>query len=121
MVVYSSSESGGSASTGGGGRPLYVVPHDWSRLVTMRHKPCKVDDRPAWDDTPMRPRPAALEGLRPVTQEPWQYDEDVYNRKFETRDVDVPDRYMNDTYRNERRKEGTAGYLTRFYQFWEGS
>ena len=27
--------------------------------------------RPAWDDTPMRARPAALKGLRPVTREPW--------------------------------------------------
>jgi hypothetical protein len=46
--------------------------------------------RPAWDSTPLRNRPPALVGLKPVTREPWAIDEDVYNRRFETRDVGVP-------------------------------
>ena len=48
------------------------------------------DRRPAWDSTPLRNRPAALVGLKPVTREPWAIDEDVYNKRFETRDVGVP-------------------------------
>ena len=43
--------------------------------------------RPAWDSTPLRNRPSALVGLKPVTREPWAVDEDVYNRRFETRVV----------------------------------
>ena len=45
--------------------------------------------RPAWDSTPLRGRPPQLVGLKPVTREPWAIDEDVYNRRFETRDVGV--------------------------------
>ena len=48
--------------------------------------------RPAWDNTPLRSRPSALVGLKPVTREPWAIDEDIYNRRFETRDVGVPGR-----------------------------
>ncbi len=55
--------------------------------------------KPAWDSTPYRPRPAALSGLKPITREPWAVDEEVYNKKFETRDVGVPDRYLDRTAR----------------------
>jgi hypothetical protein len=55
--------------------------------------------RPPWDSTPLRSRPAALVGLKPVTREPWAVDEDVYNRRFETRDVGIPDRYLDKTAR----------------------
>jgi len=55
--------------------------------------------RPPWDSTPLRNRPSALVGLKPVTREPWAVDEDVYNRKFETRDVGVADRYLDKTAR----------------------
>ena len=48
-----------------------------------------INRRPAWDGTPLRNRPTALIGLKPVTREPWAVDEDVYNRRFETRDVGV--------------------------------
>ena len=48
-----------------------------------------INRRPAWDSTPLRHRPPALVGLKPVTREPWAIDEDVYNRRFETRDVGV--------------------------------
>ena len=27
--------------------------------------------KPQWDSTPLRARPAALKGLKPVTREPW--------------------------------------------------
>ena len=43
-----------------------------------------------WNKTPMRTRPPNLAGLRPITREPWAIDEDVYNRRLETRDVGVP-------------------------------
>lgn len=46
--------------------------------------------RPPWDGSPLRARPAALKGLQPITREPWAIDEDVYNRRFETRDVGIP-------------------------------
>ena len=52
-------------------------------------KPMPVNRRPPWDSTPLRGRPPQLVGLKPVTREPWAIDEDVYNRKFETRDVGV--------------------------------
>ena len=45
--------------------------------------------KPPWDSTPLRNRPSALIGLKPVTREPWAIDEDVYNRRFETRDVGI--------------------------------
>ena len=48
-----------------------------------------IRNRPPWDDTPLRNRPSALVGLKPVTREPWAIDEDVYNRKHETRDVGI--------------------------------
>ena len=31
----------------------------------------KFKNRPAWDSTPLRNRPSALVGLKPVTREPW--------------------------------------------------
>lgn len=49
--------------------------------------PTPINRRPPWDATPLRNRPSALTGLKPVTREPWAVDEDVYNRRFETRDV----------------------------------
>ena len=66
-----------------------------AELKKMFRSPAKgkgtipINRRPAWDDTPLRHRPPALLGLKPVTREPWAVDEDVYNRRFETRDVGV--------------------------------
>lgn len=64
-----------------------------AELKSMFSSPTKgtvpINRRPAWDGTPLRSRPAALVGLKPVTREPWAIDEDVYNRKFETRDVGI--------------------------------
>ena len=34
-----------------------------------------------WDSTPMRERPAELRGIKPVTPEPWARDEEFYQRK----------------------------------------
>ena len=30
-----------------------------------------IHKRPAWDGTPLRNRPSALTGIKPVTREPW--------------------------------------------------
>jgi hypothetical protein len=72
--------------------------------------------KPAWDSTPLRSRPSALVGLRPVTREPWAIDEDVYNRKFEMRDVGVPDRYLDKTARVKENNSKYVDYLCRFDQ-----
>ena len=64
-----------AATRGGVSSPLLEVmfggPGDWPRHET--------GERPSWDSTPMRNRPAALRGLKPVTPEPWAHDEVVYN------------------------------------------
>ena len=39
-----------------------------AELKQMFRSPAR---RPAWDSTPLRNRPAALIGLKPVTREPW--------------------------------------------------
>ena len=52
-------------------------------------KTIPINKRPPWDSTPLRSRPPALVGIKPVTREPWAIDEDVYNRRFETRDVGI--------------------------------
>ena len=54
-----------------------------------RGRTIPINKRPAWDSTPLRGRPPQLIGLKPVTREPWAVDEDVYNRRFETRDVGI--------------------------------
>ena len=54
-----------------------------------KNGPIPVNRRPPWDATPLRSRPSALVGLKPVTREPWAIDEDIYNRRFETRDVGI--------------------------------
>jgi len=76
----------------------------------------KVSRRPAWDSTPLRNRPSALSGLKPVTREPWAIDEDVYNRRFETRDVGIPDRYLDKTARTKENTSKYVDYLCRFDQ-----
>ena len=50
--------------------PMPAYDPNWS-------PPNKSDDKPAWDNSPMRSRPAALRGLKPVTPEPWAADEQV--------------------------------------------
>jgi len=72
--------------------------------------------RPAWDSTPLRNRPSALMGLKPVTREPWAVDEEVYNRKFETRDIGTPDRYLDRTARKKDIAFKSVDYMCRFDQ-----
>ena len=50
--------------------PMPAYDPDWSPPKTR-------DEKPAWDNTPMRSRPSALRGLKPVTPEPWASDEQV--------------------------------------------
>ena len=42
--------------------------------------------QPSWDSSTYRPCPFVLRGIRPVTREPWVFDEKVYNRNT-TRDT----------------------------------
>ena len=45
-----------------------------AELKQMFRSPNKrnsMQNRPAWDPTPLRYRPSALVGLKPVTREPW--------------------------------------------------
>lgn len=79
-------------------------------------KNSKFKNRPAWDGTPLRNRPSALNGLKPVTREPWAVDEDVYNRRFETRDIGVPDRYLDKTARVKGEMFRHIDYMSRFDQ-----
>jgi hypothetical protein len=65
-----------------------MAPSDSDEVAALRAM--GLGRRPAWDGSPLRARPAALKGLQPITREPWAIDEDVYNRRFETRDVGVP-------------------------------
>ena len=52
-------------------------------------KNASLGDQPLWNSSPMRYCPPRLQGIQPVTREPWALDEDVYNRRFETRDVGI--------------------------------
>ena len=61
----------------------------------------------------MRSRPAALTGLRPVTSEPWAADEDVYNRKYETRELGEHDRRRDKTFRKNFHRLKVESYLER--------
>jgi len=70
--------------------------------------------KPGWDSSPMRPCPPALKGLKPCTREPWAVDEAVYNKKFETRDVGTPDRYLDTTARKREAEERRIDYMARF-------
>ena len=75
------------------------------------------DSRPAWDGSPMRSRPAALRGLRPVTREPWATDEQIYRRWRPTqtgRYNGTPERYIDKTYRAVLAKTKTSDYMNRF-------
>ena len=76
----------------------------------------KISRRPAWDSTPLRNRPSALRGLRPVTREPWAMDENVYNKKFEMRDIGTPDRYLDKTARFKEDNFRRVDYMCRFDQ-----
>jgi len=82
----------------------------------FRSPTSKMSRRPAWDSTPLRNRPSALQGLRPVTREPWAIDEDVYNKKYEMRDVGTPDRYLDKTARVKENTFKYVDYLCRFDQ-----
>ena len=73
-----------------------------------------IDRRPPWDSTPLRNRPPQLVGLKPVTREPWAIDEDVYNRRFEMRDVGIPDRYLDKTARSRQMGVNYIDYMCRF-------
>ena len=74
----------------------------------------KMKNRPPWNGTPLRNRPSQLKGLKPVTPEPWKLDEDFYNRKFETRDVGTPDRYLDKTARDKYLTHFQIDYRCRF-------
>jgi hypothetical protein len=95
---------------------------DWSRLMSMRAKPeSRVAGRPAWDNTALRARPAALVGLKPVTREPWAQDEAVYNKKFETRQTGTPERYVDKTARSLLHKDRQQAYLNRYGDKYDGA
>ena len=95
---------------------------DWSRLMSMRAKPeSRVAGRPAWDNTALRARPAALVGVKPVTREPWAQDEAVYNKKFETRQTGTPERYVDKTARSLLHKDRQQAYLNRYGDKYDGA
>lgn len=73
-----------------------------------------IHNRPPWNGTPLRNRPSQLRGLKPVTPEPWKIDEDYYNARFETRDVDEPDRYLDKTARKRFASHLLVDYRARF-------
>jgi hypothetical protein len=88
----------------------------------MRAKPeSRVAGRPAWDNTALRARPAALVGLKPVTREPWAQDEAVYNKKFETRQTGTPERYVDKTARSLLHKDRQQAYLNRYGDKYDGA
>lgn len=81
----------------------------------MFRSPSKsMSKRPPWNSTPLRNRPSQLKGLNPVTPEPWKIDEDFYNRKFETRDVGIQDRYLDKTARDHFLNHFQIDYRCRF-------
>ena len=95
---------------------------DWTRLMSMRAKPeSRLAGRPAWDNTALRARPAALVGLKPVTREPWAQDEAVYNQKFETRPTGTPERYVDKTARSLLHKDRQQAYLNRYGDKYDGT
>ena len=95
---------------------------DWTRLMSMRAKPeSRLAGRPAWDNTALRARPAALVGLKPVTREPWAQDEAVYNKKFETRQTGTPERYVDKTARSLLHKDRQQAYLNRYGDKYDGA
>ena len=61
----------------------------------------------------MRSRPAALDGLKPVTPEPWATDEAVYNLRFETRDVGERHGRPDETFRKHFHQLKVNAYLER--------
>ena len=84
-----------------------------------------LDVRPQWDGTPMRARPAALTGLKPVTREPWAEDEHVYDRLYEQKARAVasrpayvgkpPERYLDKTARKLGQAAKSLAYKNRFH------
>ena len=88
----------GASNPGGPAAPEAPHKNEQAEVAALK-KMFARKAKPPWDDTPLRNRPSALIGLKPVTREPWAIDEDVYNRKFETRDVGMPDRYLDVTAR----------------------
>ena len=84
-----------------------------------------LDVRPQWDGTPMRARPAALTGLKPVTREPWAEDEQVYDRLYEQKARAValrpayegrsPERYLDKTARKLGQAAKSLAYKNRFH------
>ena len=56
-------------------------------------------------------QPPKLTRMPSVRVRPWAVDEDVYNRRFETRDVGIPDRYLDKTARKyELAKRSVESY-----------
>ena len=53
--------------------------------------------QPSWDSSTYRPCPFVLRGIRPVTREPWVYDERIYNRDT-TRDTTDDERSGGGTF-----------------------
>ena len=111
---------GGAYGEGGGGGRSAV---DWGRLLSRRHMSATIggllSGRPQWNSSPMRSRPSALRGLRPVTREPWAEDEDVYNRRFETREEDDP--HQDKTARKKESEQRHNAYINRFDSKYTGS
>jgi hypothetical protein len=54
---------------------------DLSRSTPVS-SPISSSIKPAWNDSPLRPRPPSLRGLQCQGTEPWSRDEAVYNRRF---------------------------------------
>ena len=48
--------------------------------ATGLRKNASIGGQPIWDSSPFRPCPYVLRGMKPVTREPWVFDERVYNK-----------------------------------------
>ena len=95
-------------------KSMFKSPSNFKSMVTAGGGTIPMNRRPPWDSTPLRNRPTALIGLKPVTREPWAIDEDVYNRRFETRDVGIQDRYLDKTARSRQMGTQLIDYMCRF-------
>jgi len=87
--------------------------------VSSYLEPDDLNARPTWDSSPMRSRPAALRGLRPVTREPWATDEEVYKQYRGAlsvttgRYLGTPERYLDKTAREREAEHRETRYRNR--------
>ena len=87
--------------------------------VSSYLEPDDLNARPTWDSSPMRSRPAALRGLRPVTREPWATDEEVYKQYRGAlsvttgRYLGTPERYLDKTARKREAEHRETHYRNR--------